>query len=272
MNRQNFIQAGGFPLETETLDEMQKAFGLLNSLGNIAGNFSIISGCVTTGALVSDGVVYINGEVLEFRGGQLGTDVIIVEEVTAQEFEDGNDKDVVYIRYATFGIGGVSYPWTNFKRPKTTTELTEEKEEKSVVSLLIDRIDALEARSTANVPIGMIAIWDRPANEIPVGWVEHQPLRGRMPIGLDPNDGDLDALGVASGSKIKTIQPDELPNPHGVNIYGLKSDGNQTLILGDSNVNQPNLQEPYLIVPAIANKSFSILNPYRVVHFIKYVG
>lgn len=154
MNRQNFNQAGGFPLQTETLDNMQKAYELFNAMGNIAGNFSIVLGCEVTGALVNNGVVYINGELLEFRGGQLGTDVIIVEEITSQEFEDGNDKDVLFVRYATFGVGLISYPWSNFKRPKTAVELTEDvvtingilpnKADVSVIQNLINRITYLE--------------------------------------------------------------------------------------------------------------------------------
>jgi hypothetical protein len=69
MNTLNFNQSVGFPLETNILDEMQTSYSLFNALGAIAGNFSIISGCVLSGSTVADGVVFINGEVLEFKGG-----------------------------------------------------------------------------------------------------------------------------------------------------------------------------------------------------------
>ena len=163
MNNQNFNQGGGFPIKTQTLDEMQKAWSLLNVLGDLAGNFSIISGCIVTGATVSNGAVFINGEVFEFRGGQLGSTVIIVTEVTPKEFKDGTDKDVLYIRYVTFGIGVGSFAWANFKRPKTTIELTEDvaaietelikKVDTTIIQVLIDRIEDLEARPLFTNPI-----------------------------------------------------------------------------------------------------------------------
>jgi hypothetical protein len=280
MNKQNFNQSGGFPLQTETLDQMQKAYELFNSLGSIAGNFSIISGCVTTGELVSHGVVFINGEVLEFRGGQLGDDVKIVEVITAQEFEDGNDKDVVYIRYATFGIGGTSYPWINFKYPKNTIQLTEEKAEKIALELLLDRIEVLEARPVSNVPIGMIAIWDRPANEIPNGWVEYQALRGRMPIGHDVNytqgldliNYGLDNLGNGSGFREHKLKISELPR------HRLKLDTRVPVNSTDSDrgfdSSSFSTDTP---VDAFTeyigdDEAHTNMSPYRVVHFIKYVG
>jgi hypothetical protein len=124
MNKQNFNQSGGFPIKTQTLDEMQKSWTLLNALGDLAGNFSIIQGCVTTGANVSDGVVFINGEVLEFRGSMVGASVIIVEEVTPREFKDASTKNVLYVRYAAFGSGVVSFAWADFKRNSTLAALT----------------------------------------------------------------------------------------------------------------------------------------------------
>jgi hypothetical protein len=271
MNYQNFNQSGGFPFQTETLDEMQKATTLFNKFGYLAGNFAIISGCIVTGALVSDGAVFIDGELLEFRGGQLGTDVLIVEEITAQEFEDGNDKNVLFVRYATFGIGATSFPWGNFKRPKTTVQLSEDKAEQSLIETLIDRIEILEARPYANVPIGMIAIWDRPFNEIPDGWIEHQPLRGKMPIGLDLTDPEFDALGVTGGIKEKPITRDFLPNfRFSINLpaNNFGTPGTGGIPFSGANNNTVTLQTE----PMGNAQPFNIMNPYRVVHFIKYVG
>jgi hypothetical protein len=277
MNKQNFIQSGGFPLQTETLNEMQKGYDLFNGLGNIAGNFSIISGCVVTGASVSNGVVFINGEVLEFRGGQLGSDVIISEEVTAQEFEDGNERDVVYIRYATFGIGLNQYPWVNFKRPKSTVELTEQKAEQNLIDLLISRIEVLEARPASNVPIGMIAIWDQPANLIPIGWEEYLPLKGRMPIGHDPGYAQgfdlvnygLNVLGNEGGKREHQLTKPELPN------YNLtRGVGNETVQGGSAIIWSSNVGGPYvqIINSGGEDKPHNNMSPYRVVKFIIYRG
>ena len=272
MNRQNFIQSGGFPLQTETLDNMQTAYELFNSLGNIAGNFSIILGCEVVGSTVSNGAVFINGELLEFRGGQIGTDVIIVQEVTSQEFEDGNDKEVVFVRYATFGIGLVSFPWTNFKRPKTTIELTEQKAEQTLIETLIERIEDLEARPVANVPIDIIAMWGRPANEIPDGWIEYQPLRGKMPIGMDPADNDLDVVGTAGGNKEHTLTIAEMPS-HSHEFDNMQGGGTANSVSDTvAAVGDATSQTGHVTGLTGDGEAFSIMNPFRVVHFIQYKG
>ncbi len=123
MNTINFNQSGGFPFETNILDEMQKAYEIFNALGSIAGNFSIISGCDVVGATAANGVVFINGEVLPFVGGTVTTNVKIVEAITPLEFEDLNTRDVIYKRHATFGTAAVVYPWADFKRPIPTKDL-----------------------------------------------------------------------------------------------------------------------------------------------------
>lgn len=123
MNNLNFNQSVGFPLETDILDSMQTAYGVLNALGAISGNFSIISGCILTGSTVANGVVYINGEVLEFRGGIVQTNVKIVEEIQALEFEDGNTNDVIFTRYVTFGTGTTQWAWSTFKRGMPTIDI-----------------------------------------------------------------------------------------------------------------------------------------------------
>ena len=163
MNTQNFNQSGGFPLETEVLADMQTAYSIFNNLGSIAGNFSIISGCEETNGFVSNGVVFINGEVLEFRGGNVSSTLIIVENRIKKEFENGEEKDVLFIRYATFGIGSTTYNWADFKRPKSTIQLTDEvktvqdelpkKADKTIIQSLIDRIIALENRPSYSNPI-----------------------------------------------------------------------------------------------------------------------
>jgi hypothetical protein len=278
MNTQNFNQSGGFPLQTETLNNMQTAYDIFNNLGNIAGNFSIILGCQVTGSLVANGVVYINQELLEFRGGQIGTDVIIVEEITAQEFEDGNEKDVLYVRYATFGLGATSFPWINFKRPKTTIELTEQKAEQTLIETLITRITALENRPVANVPIGMIAIWDRPFNEIPVGWSEYQPLRGRMPIGLDPNY-DNNVTGDRTNYNLQTLNYNGGKREHATTLEETATHSHKYLRSKDygsasgNATGHPDLGFDWIDSEAVGGgKAHTNMSPYRVVHFIKYNG
>ncbi len=123
MNKLNFNQSVGFPLETEILDEMQKAWTVLNALGSIAGDLTIISGCDVAGTTAANGVVYIDGEVLAFQGGVVQDHVIIVEVAQSREFEDTNSHDVIFTRYVTFGTAATQWAWTDFKRPIQTKTL-----------------------------------------------------------------------------------------------------------------------------------------------------
>lgn len=166
MNLYNFLQTGGFPMDVNVLDNMQKAYQLFNSLGALAGDLSIIKGCEITGNTVGDGIVYINGEVLEFREGVVSQDVIIVQETQTAEFENTELHEVHYTRYATFGVATTSYPWASFKRAFPTKNIAgalQNKAEGSVVSALIERLITLETKlatiatgAEVNVPID----WD----------------------------------------------------------------------------------------------------------------
>jgi hypothetical protein len=142
MNKIDFSQTGGFPLETETLDEMQKAYNLLQSLGDIVGEKSIIKGCAKIGTTVADGVIYVNGELLEFKGGQEQTTIVIIETAVTAEFEDGNVNPVYYTRYATFGSGLNSITWADFVRAFPLTS-----------ALFVDEV-RMYAGDVTNIPWG----------------------------------------------------------------------------------------------------------------------
>lgn len=266
MNKLNFNQSVGFPLETEILDEMQKAWTVLNALGSIAGNFTILSGCAVTGENAADGVVYINGEVLEFQGGVVQANVIVVEVAHLREFEDGNSHDVIYTRYATFGTAVAQWPWADFKRGFETKKIPaalELKEDKTVVDALLERIEALEAITTVNVPSGLIAIWGQAASLIPVGWTEYTPLRGRMPVGYDSAIPGFDTLDYAGGSKTHANTFAEMAHhKHPVQVYNKNAAGTgseKTLVLAETDEAEGT---------GVNGASWDIMNPYRIVLYI----
>ncbi len=116
MNKIYANQTGGFPLTTDTLNFLQESYNLFNVLGQLAGNLSIIAGCEITGSNVGNGAVYINGEVLPFVGGTLSANVVIKETIQTRAFENGEQKQVYFTRYATFGIATTSYKWADFIR------------------------------------------------------------------------------------------------------------------------------------------------------------
>ena len=165
MNKTNFVQTGGFPLNTERLEELEKAYSIFNAYGALAGDLTIISGCVTTGPNVSDGYVYISGELFPFRAAAVTptSTVIIVEQKINRPFESSEIKTVHTLRYATFGTAETSWPWSDFKRPFPTKEIPadlneqletiETKESIEKVSALEGRIQALENKTTPQVKI-----------------------------------------------------------------------------------------------------------------------
>lgn len=221
MNLINIQQTGGFPLETDTIDRLQTNVLLMQAFGEAFGNLGIVKGATTVGTTVSDGVVYINGELLEFRGAQVGPNVIIVEEVENRVFEDGTNKGVFRTRYATFGTATTSYPWASFVRPKNLADLSK-----------MQRI------------VGEIIDWFGNPAAVPSGWkicdgTNGTPdLRGRMTMGYDPSDPDYDTVGEVGGLKEVTLTESQIPahthtassasagaHTHNIQLKGGESDG-----------------------------------------------
>jgi hypothetical protein len=179
-----------------------------------------------------------------------------------QVFGGYNNDNLWFRGWANYGAQ--FYDWRKIyhnENLKTSPEIIKLKE----------RIDALEINS--GVPKGMIAIWGRPANEIPDGWYEYTEMRGRMPVGLLPNDPDFGTLGhnSYSGAKNKTLSISEIP-PH-THIETRIKDGAGTIINYDAVGDDRHAgYESVASGTTGGGQAFSILNPYRVVLFIEYTG
>ena len=285
MNRINFENTGGFPLGAYTLDFMQKSYQLLNTLGNIAGNLSILSGCEEVGRSITDGVVYIDGEVLPFKGAPISEKVIIVETSQKRIFKDGVEKAVEYTRYATFGNSINGHLWADFKRPLNNQQI--EAQSFTEENSLLRRLEKLEERVRKTVPIGLVAIWDRPASEIPEGWEEHTEMQGVVPVGYKSDDSDFGAIGTKVGSKTVSIEKNNLPD---IEIDLKNKNGSGFEVIGFNLENYSGQNEggwsnsgslPYWgkesgnnIKAHLNGKEQPINNiqPSRIVKFIRFVG
>ncbi|SMC75553.1 phage baseplate protein [Chryseobacterium sp. YR221] len=279
MNKFDFNQIGGFPLSTNILDGMQTAYSLFNALGEIAGNFAIISGCNVNGSTVSDGVVYINGEVLAFKGGLLGSNVIILEDPENRDFENGERKTVLRKRFATFGSSVTNYPWGDFKRVFPTVQIQSFKDNFEA------RLAALENKPSA-IPAGMIAIWNKPATvPIPEGWKECVDLKGRVPVGWDSEDNDFAAVGKTAGESSVKLAQEQLPNVRlktfrNIEVEGYGPEKGIYAAVKVSSGGKENYyitgtwQEPnfYETSPLGSGASHNNLQPYRVIRFIEFIG
>ncbi len=277
MNRLEFNIIGGFPLTTRILNELQKAYTVFNSLGSLAGNLTIIDGCITTGSNVSNGVVFINGEVLEFRGGIAQTKVIVKEDAEALVFENGTPNNVIKTRYATFGTGLTTYEWVDFKRGIEIKNIPTD------IGTYADRLTALEKKNAVFSVSGGIVVWGKAANLIPPGWEEWTPARGRVLIGLDETDNDFKPLGKTGGSKSLMMLIKHLVRHKHKTNWGTSTltppDGFDGTTPGASGYD--NNKKNYLTsstmydvdgVAAPAQEAMPLLNPYRIVEYIHFTN
>jgi len=235
----------------------------------------VISGCEITGNTVSNGVVYVNKEVLEFRGGSLSANVFIKEETVSGTFEDGSFKPIEITRYVTFGSSTPekTFKWEDFKRVDNLIQ-------QGVKNADFEkRIKALENKKSP-MPIGLIAIWGKPASEpIPEGWKECTDLRGRMPLGWNPDDADFSELLKNDGEKTHQLKVQELPvieggfetvthmTRLGTGVVRGVSGGQAQIAGGASQWLHEQMELKFG-----GNQPHNNMPPYRIIKFIEFVG
>ena len=258
MNLINFVQTGGFPVKAERLQELQTAYSIFNQFGNLAGNLTILSGCVVTGVTVSSGYVVINSEVLPFQGGTLASDVIIIQNESSKEFKNGEVKVVHYERIAVFGTSEDSFSWANFKRIDP------------IVSLMT-RLEVVEKKAAVFQAGGGMVLWNKPAVDIPIGWAEVINWRGRIPVGYDITQTEFNLMGKQGGSKDAVV----VSHTHTISNSGNVNNG----IGGGSVANKTARWDSgsgSFLNGTISTEGVSgagkNLQPYRVVMFIEYIG
>ena len=206
MNTINFIQTGGVPFTNNVAAEFEKAYSIFNAYGQIAGDKTIISGCVENGSSVSDGFIYVNNELFYFEGGAKSDNIFLNVQNIDKVFEDQTTKTLIKIRTLKFGnaIENV-WAWSEFTRIKTIRELQED------VKVLQDKQVINEAKLAIFAPGYTVFPFFRPVADVPAGFAPVWDIAGKTIIGLDPNDTDFDAVGKLFGSKKHKLTTSELP-------------------------------------------------------------
>lgn len=103
------------------LEFMQDSLAELQKLSAIGSDNYILSGCVVNGSSVSAGYVVVNGELLEFKAGNLSAYFLIRETETEVAIQEGSYTKIT--RYAEFGTGGGQIAWSSLIRIKNNEEL-----------------------------------------------------------------------------------------------------------------------------------------------------
>ncbi len=214
MNTFNFMQTGGVPFTNDVAQEFENAYKIFNAYGALAGDKTIISGCVENGSSVSDGFIYVNNELFYFEGGSKSDNIFLNVQNIDKVFEDQTTKTLIKIRTLKFGnaIDNV-WAWSDFKRIDTMLSL-------------MARLDTLEASQTitnAKLAIftqgGVVFPWFKAVEDIPEGFAPVWNIAGKTIVGLDPNDTDFDTVGNLFGSKTHTLTVEELPR-HRFSLFG----------------------------------------------------
>ena len=279
MNKLNLTHEAGYPFDVNFLAFMQNAYSLFNHFGHLAGNKAIISGCEETGNTISPGTVYINGELFPFEGGAKDDTVFIKKVTNEVTFEDGFLRPLEVIRSVAFGrsVPEKTFNWEDFQRVTNLQDLGKNKTDNTETEKLLKRIEKLEKQKQA-VPIGLIALWGKPANEIPAGWREYVNLRGKMPIGLDPDyvkkpedsqDYQLNSLLKQGGERSHKLTIEEMPR-HSHNVENIPR------VVTD--IDRGGLSSHFSLDDTTSRTSSSTggdqshnnMPPYRVVQFIEY--
>lgn len=165
---------------------------------------------------------------------------------------------------------------------------------------IFDRLDELERKAAPfNTSItdsgGGRVIWGRPANEIPIGWVEDIDYRGKFLRGADPTVTEINESGKVGGSTTYKLTQDNIPEHRfftaiggtysssnfppgldGINslraAYNKSSGaGKESYYLSGDSGSEPNVSRTNKYGKA-NNDSIDLTNPFRTVNVIKYVG
>ena len=255
----DFTETGGFPLDQGVLNDEQNGILLVEAaLANLLGPLAIISGCVVTGSTVSAGVVAVNGAIMPFTGGTLGTNVIVVPTPTDLTYFSGSTLPGKITQVAAFGDDGVHFnAWADF------VSVTPEGVLADVANVWltgdVKQIDVSEAYITANFDGTGLGTNERLGWAICNGNNGTVNRLGKFPVQRNPADsGDyFTAMGDTGGNETVTLNAANIPQLESNNIvlgssgsgsYGIVSDQpGGSVIPVNVNVGSPN--NPVEVLP-----------------------
>jgi hypothetical protein len=246
--------------------------------------------------------MYIDGDLCFFAGAAAtdgeATPIGKVLNTIEAPFESGANYPVYMDYVAVVDVAG-KYPWNRFTRVPQVKELDWDNiinkptfvvdphtppftpTNKSV----LQRLEELEAKNAVFKSGWGMILWNKPANLIPVGWAEVEDFRGKMPVGMNisvdgsgnPIDSEFTPLaggvpGRTGGAKSKQLSINELPK-HKFKVFGEDNSAEATAPNGEVSQLNNGPSGSFKYTNELGNdEAFSILNPFRTVLFIEWVG
>ena len=270
----DFLQTGGVPLTNDLMRDVMDAIRIFDVLGELAGDFTILSGGepVSAGSTTfAPGIVAINGEVLVFEGGVNAGTVFIHEEEILKTFQDQTDKILIRKKTVKFGNALQTYNWADFVKLDTIKEIMAKANAAATQQQLTDlqtKVTLLELK-TAPIDNGNIVLpWRKPLADIPAGWKECTDFRGKTIVGLDPNDITFSTLNANIGSKTKTIAKANLPAV-GINYEDVEPGNPDWGSGGFDGGNNHFVRRQKTTANLGSGTPIDVLNPMRIVYFIE---
>lgn len=268
----DFINKAGWPISTDTFEWMQNQMLQLQYGSLLGGSNYILQGCTVNNGITTNGWVVVNGEVLPFVGGALQANVIVVDVPTQREFFGGQQNNYYHERTATFGTATVQYAWSTFSRndPANGVLSRLDKVEKMLKPLLGYSVNGTTV-------YGSWLFWGRPASEIPAGWeaVPDADWKGRGPVVLDETQTEFNTVGKTGGSKTVTLTDAQLTHEHDIprgDSYN-GDDEQSAMRVGGGQGSNTQTPIPLKIGNSDGSRApLNILQPYKVVMFIRFVG
>lgn len=221
-----------FPMDLDGMDFLQKMIHQVYKLAELGGGNYILSGCTEADGIVSDGHIVIDGELLEFKGGQKQDYILIVENKETIYDEEEEYPEAYISRYATFANEG-KLKWDDFQKVLSHQD-----------------IDKILKDITGDAP-GTVKMWAGMESKIPKDYMlcdgrvlskDEYPLlfdnigfthglegvsgfklpnlQGRFVVGFDNQHEDYKTIGNKGGVENVTLTVDQLASHKHIMPWG----------------------------------------------------
>jgi hypothetical protein len=162
------VSATGFPGTNQTWRFIQDAWREpLNALALLAGDKTVVTGCIVAGGSMGNGYIVLNGEILPFQAGAIGENITMIKDIINVDYDvdidsDGNlDNLPAYeSRYLRFGSDGENtFPYSELKRLQTIQQLSDYQLPDyltapiyvAFTTALLNKLNGIEAGAQVNV-------------------------------------------------------------------------------------------------------------------------